>query len=323
MQKDEEIVEEQNNIPAMPDYQKNYDEAYQRVSEWKYPTHEETMAAWKEAEAAGTPALQFFQSVYQRPQPKLTPQQENKARLGAGIADSLSLLAEVFANSRGAYVRDRDPNVAQKTTAQTIKEYQNKFAGENDKYNNGLYGAQITDYDNFLKNFARTSGTTRENLIRDLNIAKSNLDKDNDRKFKEAQQQARLNAQAARQRERQNYNLYLKKTYGNGRPTELVTLNFGGVDLKVPKQEFTSGAIYQELYGDILTFTSAQAPVRVDKRGNPIQITPNDIKGFVNENVHNLPASYWQNLANTTFAQWNTPQTQKKSQKTTKQVTNW
>ncbi|MDR2684863.1 MAG: hypothetical protein LBB53_05745 [Prevotellaceae bacterium] len=145
-------------------------EAYKNFSPYSYKQSD------FDADAPNNPLLQLARS-YQPPKPALTPQQENAARMASALGDSLAMIAELFASGRGAYIRDRDPNTNQKTTNEKIKEYQDKFNADKNKYDSMQADLNMRGLDFFINRKSREDEAQRQKLAFGLDAANKNYDR--------------------------------------------------------------------------------------------------------------------------------------------------
>lgn len=136
-------------------------------------------------------------SVYPAPKP-YTPQQEENTRNSASMAETLKSLAEIYGQSKGAYLQKRQPEESAKAENRILYD-KNKYDTDLREYGRAMVGAMGQDSERLqqLRHNAQQYGQTMAN--NELAIAKAKYerqnhiaDKQDDRNFQTSQTKEKL-----------------------------------------------------------------------------------------------------------------------------------
>lgn len=154
----------------------------------------------------------FLQRIYEASMPKPTAPDEKqlkRARLLGSIGDSLGLLSQMWSAGKGAHVKERDyKNSASAQIAEKEKNLRALYLQQQNKYNDGMYNAQLKDllkslddHNNGKKGIqgvvaaqkkfdqAQAQFEDKQRFARDK-LAQDQQNKDADRKIKEDNQKS-------------------------------------------------------------------------------------------------------------------------------------
>jgi len=264
-----------------------------------------------------SPVLDIVSRHYRKPEPTLTPEQQQKARFGAALSDSLASIAEMVAHGRGAYIRDREPNRSQQTTNDRLQQIQDRYLNESLRYNTALKDAETQDFNNFLRAELQGRGERREDLRWNQQRADREQQRD-DRLAEQERQQAHRDQQQdnwernfaetqRRNREleghRQNvnarqwagHNFRVSGGSGTGaNRTRTIESMDGNWRVELPEQEAFARAA--QLYSRLIGILDADGNPRVDERtarnwlGLPqgVQLNNAQMLAVVQQNAHLL-----------------------------------
>jgi hypothetical protein len=162
------------------DYNKQAEAYDQQVATLPAFDHEKFYEDWQSGKK---PIVEALMSNYKKPEQQITPEQAEKAKIGAALTDSLSSLAEIVASGRGAHIRNRgnDPTSTQ-TTNQRLEQLKNKYDQEMLNYNNTKGNAEMKDFSEQLEDAMKEKGQQRQYLLYKSKESKANA--------KEAQKEA-------------------------------------------------------------------------------------------------------------------------------------
>ncbi|MDR1120261.1 MAG: hypothetical protein LBM08_05020, partial [Dysgonamonadaceae bacterium] len=91
------------------------------------------------------PFLQSFIDSTKKPEP-VDEKQARRARLAAGIGDSLGMIVQMIAASRGAHIQERDASKSALAGVNAEEEkLRNLYMQQDNDYQQGLYGARAKD----------------------------------------------------------------------------------------------------------------------------------------------------------------------------------
>lgn len=127
----------------------------------------------QEWQAGSKPVMQMLMENYKKPEPTLTPEQEQKAKFGAALTDTMGTLAQIFAHGQGARVRDTSaqPSNTQITNAR-LQALNDKYAQDIYRYNQAYGNAAMLDFNQLLEQDKAERGYKREyNLYKQKDAA--------------------------------------------------------------------------------------------------------------------------------------------------------
>lgn len=102
---------------------------------------------WK---GGNKPIVNAIMDNYQKPTPELTPEQAQKARTAAGLTDTLSSMAEIFAHAQGATIRPREGASSIQTTNDRLQAFQDKYKNDMLRYQTVKGNAELQDFNQRL-----------------------------------------------------------------------------------------------------------------------------------------------------------------------------
>lgn len=106
----------------------------------------------KKYQSGEKPLLEALMGGYVKPEQRITPEQEKKAKRAAALSDGLVSLAEIFAHASGTNVRDRSrQKTSQQQTRDRIDEMTDKYKQDMLRYNSAYMNAQNQDFANQLR----------------------------------------------------------------------------------------------------------------------------------------------------------------------------
>lgn len=135
-----------SQLQKMPDF--DYNKFY---DEWK---------------TGNKPVVDILSSYYKKPEQEINPEQEQKAKFGSALTDSLSSLAEMAASGKGAYVRNRgnEPTSTQTTNAR-LQAIKDKYDQNLLNYNSVTGNAAMQDFNQQLESAMNARGQKRQYLL--------------------------------------------------------------------------------------------------------------------------------------------------------------
>lgn len=206
------------------------------------------------------PLMDALMSNYTKPEQRITPEQEKKARRAAALTDGLTSLAEIFAHASGTNVRDRS---GQKTSGQQTRdrldELTDKYKEDMLRYNNARDNAMRQDFAYQMRaemermNNERQSGILKANneaTVRAAEQKRKDKIEDEERKTTQDREQkewTRDNIDIPKMERQQRYDRekqYIKDGAASSRAKENDKNAF---EVSVPKG--TAGAEYNEHTG--------------------------------------------------------------------------
>lgn len=164
------MTPEENNIaeqlkPKEPSYE-DYLRQYEQMPAFDYNAFRNNWEAGKK------PMMDALMSAYTKPIPRLTPEQEKRARNAAAISDAFTSLAEIFAHSQGANIRNRSTQSAQRTTNDRLRQIQDKYEQDLLRYNTMRRNAEMQDFQQQLKAAMEADNQKRKNILLRAEYAK-------------------------------------------------------------------------------------------------------------------------------------------------------
>jgi len=164
-------AQQQNNSALADQYKSQADAIQNQLS--TLPGFD-SKKAWQDYQTGGKPMLEAIMSNYQKPVPTLTPEQEQKAKYGSALTDTMSTLAEMFASGQGAMVRNRanDPTSTQTTNAR-LQALQDKYKNDLMQYNHINSNVQLQDWGQARQDAKYESEKQYNNLFAQLKQARA------------------------------------------------------------------------------------------------------------------------------------------------------
>lgn len=204
------------------------------------------------------PFVEALMTAYQKPEPRITPEQEKKARTASAITDSLTTLADILGHTHGVKIRDKkgEKTNTQQTNAR-IEALKDKYEQDMLRYNALQAGAIKDDFAAQLRasmgnhqqkaqleaearNEARRAANTKQKREWQL--------EDEERKIKQSRDQAEWemeNIYKPKLAETDKYNA--RNEYRRQATTAALKGNKNTFEISVP--EGTAGAEYDQYTG--------------------------------------------------------------------------
>ena len=266
----------------------------------------------------------YLKELYKPPQARLTPEQEQRARMMSGISDGLSSLAEMFAHGRGAYIRDREPNVSQKTTNERLEQWRQKYENDLFRYNNAMAGARERDINNYIagrhKDDAFDFEKLKYNYSNNYNLYRD-AEGAHNAEEKAAQAQAFSLEKQKRQFEAQrklkdidtNTKIYIAKirasTGGNKNPKTIpIPYNNNTQCIYIPENEVSKGVFFDAAY-NVLAANGGGVLGNPVKEGGFISYymkpTKQQMESYVRENLNKLPDDFITSMGANIYGAYN------------------
>lgn len=139
---------------------------YDEVEQMKHPS---TSEMYKGYTSSGQPLLQILKQNYKPPKPIMSPQEEKRARISAGISDGLGLLAEAFVLGQGGDVRNRQTPFAQTQLQAKLDKDRERIMREQALYDKIIADGALKDFELYMRNAG-------DEYTRKLAIAKGKAD---------------------------------------------------------------------------------------------------------------------------------------------------
>ena len=111
------------------------------------------------------PLVDAIMSNYTKPVPTLSPEQQQKAKFGSAITDTLSSLGEMFAHGQGARIRNREGATNMQTTNAKIQALQDKDNEEMQRFNGIKTSAELQDFNQQMQQESAARGERRQYLL--------------------------------------------------------------------------------------------------------------------------------------------------------------
>lgn len=101
----------------------------------------------KKYQSGEKPLVEALMGGYVKPEKRITPEQEKKAKRAAALSDGLVSLAEIFAHGTGSHVRDRSgQKTSQQQTRDRLDELTDKYKQDMLRYNAAYGNANSQDF---------------------------------------------------------------------------------------------------------------------------------------------------------------------------------
>ena len=153
------MTQEEINKRLRPDI--TYDDHVQEIEAMPAFNRQQAFEEWQ---GGKKPLLDALMSNYTPPEKMITPEQAKKARFGAAMTDTFGTLAEIFAHSRGANIKQRGGQSSQQVTNDRLMQMQEKYEDDLLRYNAALGDAQAKDFAAHLQDAIRSREEQREVL---------------------------------------------------------------------------------------------------------------------------------------------------------------
>ncbi|MFA5649531.1 MAG: hypothetical protein WC914_00095 [Proteiniphilum sp.] len=153
------MTQEEINKRLRPDI--TYDDHVQEIEAMPAFNRQQAFEEWQ---GGKKPLLDALMSNYTPPEMRITPEQAKKARFGAAMTDTFGTLAEIFAHSRGANIKQRGGQSSQQATNDRLMQMQEKYEDDLLRYNAALGDAQAKDFAAHLQDAIRSREEERKLL---------------------------------------------------------------------------------------------------------------------------------------------------------------
>lgn len=130
---------------------------------YELPTYDQMLNDIKNRN--GGPVIDIFTKYTPKPEQKITPEQAKRAKTAAAISDSLATLAQMFAYSQGARVRNPQGKTSQQTTNERLQAMQDKYEQDMLRYNAAYGNAAMQDWQQMLQGSMSDRNQIRENIL--------------------------------------------------------------------------------------------------------------------------------------------------------------
>ena len=101
-----------------------YQQAMQEVEQQEPFDPNKVYEQWQTSKK---PILDIIMAGQKKPEPTLTPEDEQKARFGSALGDTFGSLAEMFAHGQGARVRNREGKSSVQNTNERLQALRDKY----------------------------------------------------------------------------------------------------------------------------------------------------------------------------------------------------
>jgi len=121
--------------------------------------------AYSDWQSGKKPILDALMSNYVKPERQITPEQAKRAKTAAAISDSLATLAQMFAYSQGARVRNPQGRTSMQTTNERLRAMQDKYEQDMLRYGTARTNAEMQDFNQYLRDAMNAHGQRRQNIL--------------------------------------------------------------------------------------------------------------------------------------------------------------
>ena len=192
---------------------------------------------YEEWKAGKKPLLDILRDNYKAPERKLSPEQQQKAKFGAALSDTFNTIAQMFAEGRGARIRNNSIPTSTARTNASIKQSDDKYDQEVYDRNKILANAEYKDFMDYVNAAEKEKGRQFTYYIQKAKMEEQKLR----RALQELRDEKAAN-RADKLLEIAEYNS--KKTSTSGRGTTPKGINVGNV--------FVNNEDINNIYAEIL-----------------------------------------------------------------------
>lgn len=139
-----------------------YADTVQQIEDLPAFNREQAYSDWQSGKK---PLLDALMSNYVKPERQITPEQAKRAKTAAAISDSLSTIAQMFAHSQGARVRNPQGKTSMQTTNERLQAMQNKYEQDMLRYNSAYANAAMQDWQQMLQGAMYDNNQKREHIL--------------------------------------------------------------------------------------------------------------------------------------------------------------
>lgn len=285
--------------PKEPSYN-DYLRQLEQMPSFNYDAFREN---WKVGEK---PMMEALMSAYTKPEQKITPDQARRARNASAISDAFTGLAEIFAHSRGANVRNRAGKSSMRTTNDRLQEIQNKYEQDMIRYNTARGNAEMQDFQSQLRAAMEANGQKRQNILlraqyaKQLEEARTKAAAD-EAKYQRDKQDKKETAEIKYSRDKELIQERARnRSTGDSRRSYVDLQDNKGNYVKLPPAVWNVAA--QDVYGE-LTRKNIIPKLTVVKKdptsgtGVSVEVTsPSQIAAYVAQNADSIPDYIWEKL---------------------------
>lgn len=146
----------------MPD-ESNYQQYIKALEEDEPFNYSKFQQEWKQGDK---PILNAIMSNYTKPEQKVSPQDEKRAKFSASITDAVSSIAQMFAHGKGAMIQRNASNASStNTTNARLKQIQDKYENDLLRYQSVKGNAEMQDFNQQMKSSMDAKGQKRQILL--------------------------------------------------------------------------------------------------------------------------------------------------------------
>ena len=136
-----------------------YQQAMQEVEQQEPFDPNKVYEQWQTSKK---PILDIIMAGQKKPEPTLTPEDEQKARFGSALGDTFGSLAEMFAHGQGARVRNREGKSSVQNTNERLQALRDKYDAADATYRGVEANANLQDFTGYLSNAMKARNEKRE-----------------------------------------------------------------------------------------------------------------------------------------------------------------